>query len=145
MASTAATLSPTDLLGVPLADDDPVRLLKALQAGLPARALTQFKRRAGLADTDLAGLLRIGARTLTRVKGGGTRRLPADLSERLYALAAVYAEAEQVFGSHATALDWLAAPQFAFRGKTPRELLASELGRQQVSRLLKRIEHGLVA
>ena len=145
MASTAATLSPTDLLGVPLTDDDPVRLVKVLEAGLPARALTQFKRRAQLADTDLAELLRIGSRTLTRMKGGKARRLPADLSERLYALASIYAEAEQVFGDRSTALDWLGAPQFAFGGKAPRDLLASELGRRQVSSLLKRIEHGLVA
>jgi putative toxin-antitoxin system antitoxin component (TIGR02293 family) len=145
MASTTITLSPTDLLGISLADDNPVSLVKALEAGLPPRALVQFKRRTQLADSDLAELLRVGARTLTRVKGSKARRLPADLSERLYALAAVYAEAEDVFGDHATALGWLASPQFAFGGKAPRELLASEIGRQQVSGLLKRIEHGLVA
>lgn len=145
MASTVLDFSPTDLLGLPIADDDPVRLVEALQAGLPARALTLFKRRAQLADADLARLLRVGSRTLTRVKGSKARRLPPDLSERLYALASIFAEAEQVFGDRETALAWLAAPQFAFAGKTPRDLLASELGRRQVSGLLKRIEHGLVA
>lgn len=145
MASTAAALSPTDLLGVPLADDDPVRLVRALEAGLPARALTRFKRATGLADADLAGLLRIGGRTLSRVKGSSARRLPPELSERLYALAAVYAEAEEVLGDRTTALEWLGTPQFGLGGAAPRELLASEFGRQQVSALLRRIEHGLLA
>ena len=144
MANPTLALSPTDLLGVPLAED-PANLVAALEAGLPARTLAEFKRRAGLADAELARLLRIGSRTLTRVKVSKARRLPGDLSERLYALAAIYAEAERVFGDHATALAWLASPQFAFGGKVPRDLLASEVGRQQVSGLLKRIEHGLVA
>jgi putative toxin-antitoxin system antitoxin component (TIGR02293 family) len=145
MANMAAALSPTDLLGVSIADDNPVSLVKALEAGLPAGALARFKRRSKLADTDLAGLLRVGARTLTRVKGSKARRLPPELSERLYALAAIYAEAEGVFGDRATALGWLAAPQFALGGAAPRDLLASEVGRQQVSTLLRRIEHGLLA
>lgn len=145
MATTAAKPSATRLLGVPLAEDDPVRLVKSLEAGLPSSALTRFKRRAGLGDADLAELLRVGARTLTRIKGQTARHLPADVSERLYALAALYAEAERVFGDLATALEWLASPQFAFGGQVPRDLMASELGRQQVGALLKRIEHGLVA
>ncbi len=145
MATSVARQSATRLLGLPLAEDDPVRLVEALEAGLPKSALTRFKRRAGLADADLAGLLRVGARTLTRLKGQASGPLPADLSERLYALAAIYAEAERVFGDSATALEWLAAPQFALGDKVPRELMASELGRQQVSAVLKRIEHGLLA
>lgn len=145
MATTAARPSATRLLGVPLAEDDPVRLVKALETGLPPSALARFKRRAGLADADLAGLLRVGARTLSRIKGQTARHLPPDLSERLYALAVIYAEAERVFGDPAAALDWLASPQFAFGGQVPRDLMASELGRQQVSALLKRIEHGLLA
>jgi len=141
----AEALSPTELLGVPIAAENPVDLVRALEAGLPARALGQFKRRTELADTDLAELLRIGSRTLTRLKSPRTRRLPPEVSERLYALAALYAEAEQVFADHQTALDWLAAPPFAFAGKTPRELIASEIGREQVRALLRRIEHGQLA
>jgi len=120
-------------------------MVKVLEAGLPSRTLVRFKDAAGLTDPDVAELLRIGGRTLTRIKTAGAGKLPADLSERLYAVAEVYALAQEVFGDRATALGWLAEPQRALKHRAPRELLGSELGRQQVRALLQRIEHGLLA
>jgi len=71
--------------------------------------------------------------------------MPSDLGSSNRTSAAIRLDAENVFGHRATARGWLASPQFTFGGKTPRELLASEIGRQQVGALLKRIEHGFVA
>ena len=121
-----------------------MRLMKALQAGLPSTALNRFKQAAELADQDVAKLLHIGGRTLTRVRAS-KRRLPADLSDRLYAVASVYAQAEQVFGNRTSAIGWLNEPQFALANQPPREFLSTELGRRQVTELLNRIEHGFLA
>ncbi|MEX0708327.1 MAG: antitoxin Xre/MbcA/ParS toxin-binding domain-containing protein [Woeseia sp.] len=133
-----------DLLGAKIPEQDPMRLLKTLQTGLPSAALNRFKRAAGLGDKDVAELLHIGGRTLTRVRAS-RQRLPADLSDRLYAVASVYAQAERVFGERKSAIGWLNEPQFALARRSPRELLSTELGRRQVTELLNRIEHGFLA
>jgi putative toxin-antitoxin system antitoxin component (TIGR02293 family) len=135
----------TELLGTRIPAHEPLTVLKALEAGLPSRTLTRFKKAAGLSDPDVVGLLRIGGRTLTRIKASGAGRLPSDLSERLYAVAESYARATEVFGARAAALGWLAEPNSALGNRVPRELLGSELGRQQVRALLERIEFGNLA
>ncbi len=132
------------LLGTALSDNEPLKLLAQLAAGLPATTLKQFKRATQLGDADVAIMLQVGSRTLSRLKVARSR-LSADLSDRLYALASVYALAEDVFGDAAQARAWLAESQHGLAGKRPQDLLASELGRAQVRGLLKRIEHGFLA
>lgn len=135
----------SELLGTGIRAQEPLSVLQLLEAGLPSRTLMRFKKAAGLSDPDVAGLLRIGGRTLTRIKASGAGRLPPDVSERLYAVAEVYARATEVFGDRATALGWLVEPNATLGGRVPRELLGSELGRQQVRALLERIEFGNLA
>ncbi len=136
-------MTATTLLGTSIPERDPMKLLKTLSAGLPSRALERFKRTTGLADEEIAELLGVGGRTFTRLKGSA--RLPADLSDRLYAVVSVYALAERVFGDRATAIGWLGEPQFALQGRPPRQFLSTELGRHQVRGLLSQIEHGNLA
>jgi putative toxin-antitoxin system antitoxin component (TIGR02293 family) len=132
------------LLGTTLADHEPLKLLEQLSAGLPAATLRQFKRATRLADADVAALLQVSGRTLSRLKGGKAR-LPADLSDRLYSVASVFALAEDVFGTADRARTWLVEPQHGLGGKRPQELVASETGRSQVRALLRRIEYGFLA
>jgi putative toxin-antitoxin system antitoxin component (TIGR02293 family) len=132
------------LLGTALADNEPLKLLEQLSAGLPAATLRQFKRATRLADADVATLLQVSGRTLSRLKGGKTR-LPADLSDRLYSVASVYSLAEDVFGTADRARAWLVEPQHGLGGKRPQDLVATEFGRAQVRALLRRIEHGFLA
>ena len=136
-------MSAATLLGAPISERDPIELLKELSAGLPSMTLKRFKRATGLADENIAELLGVGGRTLTRLKAAP--RLPADLSDRLYAVASVYALAERVFDDRTSAIGWLGEPQFALRGRPPRQFLSTELGRHQVTELLNQIEHGLLA
>jgi putative toxin-antitoxin system antitoxin component (TIGR02293 family) len=138
-------MSTQAILGVDIPEDDQLRLIKTLAAGLPPQSLRRFKKAAGLADEQMAVLLQIGGRTLTRVKASRARRLPADLSDRLYAIASIYALADDVFGEHDAAVGWMSEPQFALGEHSPLELLSTELGRRQVRELLNQIEHGLLA
>jgi putative toxin-antitoxin system antitoxin component (TIGR02293 family) len=133
------------LLGVEVPEGEPLTLIKALAAGLPLQSLRHFKQAAGLADDQMATLLQIGGRTLTRVKASRARRLPADLSDRLYSIASIYALADDVFGTHDVAVGWMSEPQFALGDHSPLELLSTELGRGQVRQLLNQIEHGQLA
>lgn len=144
MATPAAKIIAA-LPGLSLPEHDPLRLIDSLRAGLPARALQTLKVRSGLPDGELAAMLQVGERTLTRLKAARPARLPADFSERLYAVAALYALAEDVLGEGDAARQWMREPQFAFAGQAPLTLLASEVGRAQVRALLQRIEHGQLA
>jgi putative toxin-antitoxin system antitoxin component (TIGR02293 family) len=137
--------TPDDLLGTPLAGSEPLAVMDELKTGLPSKTLDTFKKSAHLTDEQMAQLLRIGGRTLSRARGGGRNRLPTDVSERLFAVASVYALAITVFGDTQTAFGWINEPQFGLAGRTPFALICSELGRQQVSSLLQQIEHGLLA
>lgn len=131
------------LLGGSIPESDPMKLMKALRTGLPTASLRHFKQAAGLADEEIAELLQVGARTLTRLKSAS--RLPADVSDRLYAVASIYALAEDVLGDRDVAVRWLGAPQFGLQYHRPREFLSTELGRQQVKSLLNQIEYGMLA
>jgi putative toxin-antitoxin system antitoxin component (TIGR02293 family) len=134
-----------NILGLPAIERDPFELIEALGEGFPVKALPYFKRAARLSDSEFARLLGMGGRTLTRLKSARTGRLSAEMSDRLYAVASIYALSEEVFGARDTAVSWLEEPQFALRGRRPRELLATEVGRQQVRSLLLRIEHAQLA
>jgi len=138
-------MTPDDMLGAALSEDEPLTLMDELKAGLPAKSLDVFKESVHLSDEQVAELLQIGARTLTRSRASGRKRLPADLSDRLFAIASVYAQAIDVFGDRDDAIGWMNEPQFAFTGRTPRSLLSSELGRGHVMSLLGRIEYGMLA
>jgi putative toxin-antitoxin system antitoxin component (TIGR02293 family) len=134
-----------DLLGVGLPPNEPLAVMDELKTGLPTKSLDTFKQSVELSDEQLAQLLQIGGRTLSRVRGAYARRLPPDVSERLFAVASVYALAIDVFGDSPTAFGWVNEPQFGLAGRTPFTLISSELGRRQVSSLLQQIEHGMLA
>jgi putative toxin-antitoxin system antitoxin component (TIGR02293 family) len=133
------------ILGLPETERDALELIDALGQGFPVRALPHFKRAARLSDNEFARLLGLGNRTFTRLKSARAGRLPAEVSDRLYAVASIYALSEEVFGERDVAVSWLEEPQFELRGGRPRELLATEVGRQQVRSLLLQIEHAQLA
>jgi putative toxin-antitoxin system antitoxin component (TIGR02293 family) len=133
------------LLGTDVPNTRPLALLDLIEAGLPADSLASFKQATGMTDEVVARVLNLGARTLSRVRGAGRERLPADISDRLFAVASIYDLAEDVFGDSALALNWLNARQFGLVERVPRDLLATEFGRQQVRSLLQRIEFGQLA
>lgn len=136
--STAETL-----LGGSVSERGPIELMKALREGLPTSSVTHFKQVTGLADEEIAELLQIGARTLSRLKSSS--RLPPEVSDRLYAVASVYSLAEKVLGNREVAVGWLGAPQFGLQYHRPLEFLSTDLGRQQVKSLLNQIEYGMLA
>jgi putative toxin-antitoxin system antitoxin component (TIGR02293 family) len=133
------------VLGLSTTEQGPLRLHATLRAGLPARTIAALKARTGLADAELAEALQVSDRTLSRLRNAGAAKLSAELSDRVYAVASVYALAEEVFGERAAALQWMNDPQFGLEEKPPTVLLSTEPGRQQVRALLQRIEHGLLA
>ena len=138
-------MSIESLLGTQVPENRPLALLDLIESGLPAESLAAFKSATGMSDEEVAQLLNIGGRTLTRMRSTSNERLPADLSDRLFAVASIYRLAEDVFGESKIAIGWLNEKQFGLGQRVPRDLLASEFGRQQVRALLERIEYGQLA
>lgn len=56
--------------------------------------------------------------------------------------ASVLLMAETVFESRKKALEWLESPIRALRGETPRQLLGTSEGCEQVFQILKKLETG---
>jgi len=93
-------------------------------------------------DRELAALLGISEKTLSRGRAAGGRLDPV-ASDRLFRVARIGALAIGVFESEAAAADWLKRPQIGLGGRVPLELLTTDVGRDQVEKLLLRIEHGV--
>ena len=121
---------------------DAPRLLRAVQRGLPYRAFDRLQRNTSLSIDLLIGLINIPRRTLTRRKADG--RLLPDESDRLLGAARLFGKALQLFeGDRDAAVEWLTTAQPALGGGIPLDLARTELGAQEVERLVGRLEHGV--
>jgi putative toxin-antitoxin system antitoxin component (TIGR02293 family) len=69
--------------------------------------------------------------------------LNATWSDRLYRLARVAAQAQDVFENSETATNWLKRANRALAGHAPIDLLDTDAGTEQVVELLDRIEYGV--
>jgi putative toxin-antitoxin system antitoxin component (TIGR02293 family) len=118
-------------------------LRSALRAGLPYASLSAVVSAFGLAGEDAIAILRIPARTLARRKK--QRRLSPEESDRLFRLGRIAALAEEVLGDRDKAARWLRAENRALGTLTPLSQLDTDLGAEQVERVLLRLAHGVVS
>lgn len=117
-------------------------LVDRVHAGLPYTAFERFRRNVQLSIQQLAELVQIPIRTLSRRKA--RKRLQPDESDRLVRASRIFAEALELFeGDLAGAKRWLATPQPALAGRTPLDLATTEVGAREVEQLIGRLEHGI--
>jgi putative toxin-antitoxin system antitoxin component (TIGR02293 family) len=116
-------------------------IIDKARTGLPYAALETIATRFEIPQETLVRVLHLPPRTLARRKKA--RRLSADESDRLLRLARVAARAEEVLGSRERAGAWLRGTVRALGQVRPLDLLDTDLGAQQVERILGRIEHGV--
>ncbi len=130
------------LLGFSLSDQ--ARIPTLVQRGLPFVRLERFQRNIGLSLDQIAVLLEIPPRTLTRRRQTG--RLRSDESDRLFRAARVVGRILALYdGNLAEACEWLESPQRALGGAVPLTLAATDHGAQAISDIIGRIEYGLGA
>ncbi|NOZ96025.1 MAG: DUF2384 domain-containing protein [Acidobacteria bacterium] len=121
---------------------DTRHLIRRVQQGLSFASFERLRRNMELSTADLAELVQISPRTLSRRKKA--RRLQPDESDRLLRLSRVFAEAIDLFeGDADAARSWLARPQPAFDGETPLNLMTTDVGTREVEALIGRLEHGV--
>jgi putative toxin-antitoxin system antitoxin component (TIGR02293 family) len=117
-------------------------LVRRVSEGFPYGALESFRENVGLTTGEVAELVGVNPRTLSRRKREG--RLRADESDRVLRLSRVYGGALGLFGGDLDrASRWLSTPKVALGGETPLDYSRVDVGAQEVLDLVGRIEHGV--
>ncbi len=119
----------------------PIEMAQAVRRGLPWAAFEALVSALAMSKADLATMLHIRSRTLSRRKAAG--RLEAMESDRIFRLARVLAHAVEVFESVERARDWLESENRSLGGERPLRLLDTDVGAREVDDVLGRIEHGI--
>lgn len=123
-------------LGGRAGSTDPLKVDSAIRRGFPASALLGLKKATGFTSDEIATLLDVSAKTMERAISQGAR-LGHGVSDRLYRVASVLALTEQVLEDRAQARIWLHEAQHGLAGRTPVDLLATEVGSRDNSARLK--------
>src|SRR5437588_9630129 len=118
-----------------------VKLIKALQAGLPVRELNDLQTTLALPMDKLVPMLGISKATLHRRKAEG--KLDLAESDRVVRFARLMGKAIEVLESEENARNWLTSPQVGLGGAVPLDYAETELGAREVEDLLGRIEYGV--
>ncbi len=111
--------------------------------GLPYATVTNLQTALGLTLAELADLVMIQLRTLTRRRDTG--RLEADESDRVLRAARIFGRARGLFaGDEDKARAWLRTGNRALGGETPLAFARTEVGAREVEAVIGRLEHGVV-
>lgn len=127
---------------VGLKSRDLLDLQKQVEKGLSYSALIRFRRNLAISLLELAELISIKPRTLTRRKEQG--RLQPEESDRLLRASRIFAQALQLFeGDAKAARRWLKSPQMALSGQRPFDMMKTDIGAREVETLIGRVELGM--
>jgi putative toxin-antitoxin system antitoxin component (TIGR02293 family) len=117
-----------------------------IRKGIPFKVVEDIKEKLKLADEEIAGILGMSVRTLSRrrhIKDKEEARLNAVESDRLFRLVKIFALAQDVFEDKEQAIKWLHSRQFGLGKRIPLEVIQTEVGAREAEDLLMRIEHGV--
>jgi putative toxin-antitoxin system antitoxin component (TIGR02293 family) len=121
-------------------ENDRVALVRS---GLPTSVIEGLARSLGISQRELLAAAAIAPATLARRRNAGGRLSPAE-SDRVYRIADCLGDAIRLFeGELGAARAWLMEPARALGGATPFDYLATEVGANEVRRLIGRLEHGV--
>ncbi len=118
-------------------------LIRRIKRGYPIDKFERLKEEFGVNREKLAGIASISLATLHRRKIS-TKHLTPEESEKIYRLERLYAAALEVLENKEAVQAWFNAPQIVFEGKTPLEYADTLPGSEEVERVLRRMEHGVL-
>ena len=113
-----------------------------VENGLPTESLMVLRAH-GLTFTEVAEIV-ISPRTLKHRKSRG-ENLSDEETDRVVRVGRTLALANDVFGNHEKALQWLRTPSDQIGGRTPLSLLRTDAGGRVVERRLWQIDEGFFA
>jgi putative toxin-antitoxin system antitoxin component (TIGR02293 family) len=121
--------------------DHPHKLIRRIQQGLRFRELQELQNGIDLPLEELASKLAISRSTLQRRKAAG--RLTSQESDKVVRFSRLLKLAADLFGSVEKGRAWLKYPQRGLGGAVPLDYAQTEVGAQEVERLLGRIEYSV--
>ncbi len=113
-----------------------------IRGGLPVAALDALKQHVALSDAELAQLIGVSEKTLSRARAGQDRLDPV-ASDRLYRVGRLVVLASEVLESAEAGVHWLKRAQVGLGGAVPLNFMTTDAGSTEVERLLLRIEHSV--
>lgn len=116
-------------------------LILQIKKGLPTSSFEKLRKKLDVSDNVLSQIVKIPKRTLNRRKQQG--RLNTEESERVLRIARLYDKALDVFENEEAVENWFKKPARGLAGTPPLKYADTELGAQEIERLLIRIEHGV--
>jgi putative toxin-antitoxin system antitoxin component (TIGR02293 family) len=138
-------IKPSNVLigaGLQVTEDIPASAI--VEAGLPAMLVRDFALASGMTMADIGSVVGTSERTMSRKVGSGESLEPAE-SDRAYRLFDAVARAVHAFGDVEKARHWLRREVPSLGGRTPVDLLRTEIGTRDVLSALDRIEYGGIA
>lgn len=117
--------------------------LETVETGVPIATMSDFATSSGIPLKDLYEVV-IPARTL---KHRRARREPLsrDESDKLARVVRIFDHAVKVFSGTERARIWLEEPKRRFAGRTPIEMLRTDVGGRLVEEFLVQIDEGMFA
>jgi putative toxin-antitoxin system antitoxin component (TIGR02293 family) len=109
---------------------------------LPATTIQSLVR-GGFTDAEVYQLI-VPRRTLAH-RIAKHQPLSKEESDKAVRVARITAMAEKAFHEPEKAWRWLRKPKRRFEGKTPMEMLATEVGARLVEEMILQFEHGMTA
>jgi putative toxin-antitoxin system antitoxin component (TIGR02293 family) len=119
----------------------PGEVIRRIQKGFPFRELQMLQNTIDMPLEQLAGKLLISRSTLQRRKAAG--RLSPDESGKVMRFSRLLTQATDLFGNIDKARAWLKHPQRGLGGAIPLDYAETEIGAQEVEKLLGRMKYGV--
>lgn len=117
-------------------------LVQRVEEGLTYSQLKQFQTNVALPMEQIADLVQIKLRTISRRKD--QERLRPEESDRLVRAARVFGATLELFeGDAEAARRWFGSPQPALGGAVPQQMAQTDVGAREVESLIGRLEHGV--
>ena len=117
-------------------------VVKLVSERLPVDVIDRFLAE-GVTQQEIDKL--IAPRRTQTHRRANAERLTIDESDRAVRLARVVAQTEAVFDNREKAMHWLRQPMKHFDGKTPVDMLETDVGSRLVEEALVRIDEGFFA
>ncbi|WP_035055216.1 type II RES/Xre toxin-antitoxin system antitoxin [Andreprevotia chitinilytica] len=115
--------------------------IELIRAGMPAELVGDIAEAFDISKQQVYGVLHIPASTGARLTKEN-KTLGVAESERVARIVEITRAAVEAFGDERKAKRWLTSPSRSFNGATPFSMLDTEIGAQEVRRVLVVIQYG---
>jgi len=115
--------------------------IDVIRSGVVARVVDEMVEYLAVPKNVIFGILHTPESTAHKLIKDN-RNLDSAASERVVRVADITRMAEETFGGHGPATDWLKSPNLALGGATPLSMLDTEPGAGEVRRILFAINYG---